>query len=562
MYNSPIMLLPTESQQLAELLYPDVKQTREDIEAKYPPRQLPEGAMVTRFAPSPTGFVHIGGIYASLISKTLAEQSKGIFYLRIEDTDQRREIVGGASEIIRALQDFQLPPMEGYVAENKEFGDYVPYLQSRRADIYAVFAKWLVAHGFAYPCFCSEEELAAQAAEQKAQNLQKKGYYGKWAKHRDMAVADVEKALQVGQKFILRVRAPETPGKARFKDLVRGKVEVEANATDMVLIKSNGLPTYHFAHVVDDYLMGTTHVTRGEEWLSTAPLHIQLFEMFGIKVPTYVHFSHIGKIEDGKVRKLSKRKDPEAAVSMYTEKGYPAVAVLEYLLNLANSGFSDWRRTNPTLSYKEFPFDARKIGKSIAIFDQKKLDDIGRDVVAKMSEQEIFEYVVTWAEKFAPDFAKLLKKDPEYSKKIFAIERYQDRPRKDIWNWSSVPTLTWYFFDELFPGQKTFELSPKVDLQTAKAVLQYFIDSYNPADTKEVWTENSRALAEKLGYARDIKSFKQNPENFKGHVGDVMSVLRLALTRESNTPDLYQVMQVLGKDRVITRLQAVLNSLI
>lgn len=552
------MLSKTELIELANLLYPDVTEMMEDLENRFPPRDLPENAMVTRFAPSPTGYVHIGGIYASLISRLLAHQSQGVFYLRIEDTDQRREIEGGTEGIIATMQQFGVVADEGCSSDGREVGAYGPYMQSHRKAIYDVCAKWLVAHGHAYPCFCTEAELETIHQEQVTQGLLKKGYYGKWAKFRDASIATVKDQLAKGDGFVLRVRAPEEPGKVRFTDLVRGKVEVDANATDMVLIKSNGLPTYHFAHVVDDHFMRTTHVTRGEEWLSTAPLHVQLFEMFGFDKLTYIHFSHIGKTEGSGVRKLSKRKDPEAAMSLYTEQGYHPIAVLEYLLNLANSGFSDWRRANPDKSYTEFPFDARKIGKSIAIFDQKKLEDISRDVIAKLTEQEVYDAVVSWAEQYNLDFANRLKADTNYSRQIFAIERHQERPRKDIVRWSDVPELVWYFFDDLFAERGAFFLPDGVTTDDARQILQYFIDHYRVEDDKDAWSDKCRGIAEKLGYARDVKTFKQTPEKFKGHVGHSMAILRIALTGEKNTPDLFQVMQVLGESRVKYRLQSAL----
>ncbi|MEX0895853.1 MAG: glutamate--tRNA ligase [Patescibacteria group bacterium] len=550
------MLTQSELRDLAELLYPDTTETPADLEAKYPPRDLPESAIVTRFAPSPTGYVHIGGIYASLISKLLAEQSDGVFFLRIEDTDQARKVAGGTEAIIAALQNFQVAPTEGFVSAEKQQGDYGPYLQSERIKIYAVFAKWMVAHGLAYPCFCSREELEQNVQEQEAAGLLKKGYYGKWAKHRDLSLDEIKQQLAQGNEFVLRIRAPQESRKIRIKDLVRGKLEFENNVFDMVLIKSNGLPTYHFAHVIDDHLMRTTHISRGEEWLSSLPLHLQLFEMLEIPQPTYMHFSHIGKKEGDSVRKLSKRQDPEATVGSYVEQGYYPVAVLEYLLNLANSNFSDWRRNNPDKPYTEFLFDPRKIGKTIALFDLKKLEHISRDVVSKLKAEDVYQAVLAWARQFSPAFATYLETYPEYSVGIFNIERNQPQPRKDIVTWSDVPELFGYFYDELFAKSDGTAAYEKLIVSPEDAIvaLRKSIDTYDPADSQEAWFEKHQLVAEQLGYARDLKSFKAEPDSFKGHIGHVMAAFRVALTHQLNTPDLHQLMQVMGRERVVERL--------
>ncbi len=558
-----VVLSEDELTELANLLYPDVTKTPEDFEKIYPARNLPPKAAVTRFAPSPTGFVHIGGIYASLISKLLAEQSGGVFFLRIEDTDQRREVAGGTAEIITALKNFQVEPTEGYVDVDVQKGDYKPYVQSQRTDIYSVYGKFLVKNGLAYPCFCTEEELAAIAKEQETTGLMKKGYYGKWAKHRNLTLNEIKAQLAEGKKFVLRVRAPQESHPIHYTDLVRGDGGMESNTFDMVLIKSNGVPTYHFAHVVDDHLMRTTHLTRGQEWMPSLPLHIQLFEMFGMEVPIYIHFSHIGKKEGGSVRKLSKRKDPEAAVSSYSKQGYHPVAVLEYLLNLANSGFSDWRKANPEKSYKEFPFEPKKIGKNIALFDQKKLDDISRDIIAKMPTQDVYDAVENWAKEYSPEFALRMASQSDYTKNILGIERNQERPRKDIVSWSEVPALISYFYDDQFEadGKSEIALPVEVSKEDAAKLLQDFVDNYSEDADKEAWVENSRSLSEKLGYARELKAYKETPDKFKGHVGHLMAVLRYSLTHQLNAPDLYQVMKVMGKTRVTSRLEKVIAQL-
>lgn len=542
--------------EIANLLYPTVIKTPADYQTQYPPRQLGPEAMVTRFAPSPTGFVHIGGIFAALVSKRLAEQSGGVFFLRIEDTDKKREVEGGRDQIIAIMNAFGVPPTEGYVDIDTEKGDYGPYVQSRRLEVYEAYAKYLVAHGHAYPCFCTEEELAEIAAEQVRQGHKKKGYYGQWARDRHLTYDEIKAKLDQGLTFVLRVRAPENPGKVRIPDLVKGPIELDANFVDMVLIKSNGIPTYHFAHVVDDHLMGTTHVTRGEEWLPSAPLHVQLFEMFGFTLPTYIHFSHIGKLDGGSVRKLSKRKDPEAAMSYYSEVGYPTDAVIEYLLNLANSSFYDWRMQNPRAPHAEFTLNPKKLSKSIALFDQKKLDDISKNVIARMTATEVYRLMVDWATTHQPELAQLLTSDPNYSTRIFNIEREETSNRKDFVTWSQVSQSISYFFDEKFTelAMLPLTLPDNVSATDAKAVLEHFATEYDEAEDKETWAERGRALAEKLGYARDMKLFKHAPDSFKGHFGHLMTVLRLALTRSTVTPDLYEIMKVMGKERVTRRL--------
>ncbi len=548
-------LSPTNSE-MAALLFPHVTTTPEEIEKRFPLRQLPPKAMVTRFAPSPTGFVHIGGIFASLISKRLAEQSGGIFYLRIEDTDQKREVENGIEGIITVMNEFGVPPIEGVVSMGKEVGEYGPYIQSHRKDIYDVYAKWMVAHGFAYPCFCTEAELEEIAQEQKRKEIAKKGYYGPWAKHRNVSLAEVKENLAAGKGFVIRVKAPENPSPALFDDLIRGHMEMDGNFVDTVLIKSTGLPTYHFAHVVDDHLMRTTHVTRGEEWLSSAPLHVQLFEMLGFKTPIYLHFSHIGKKEGNSVRKLSKRKDDEAAMSTYSKMGYTATAVIEYLLNLINPNFNDWRRQNPDAPNTEFKVDAKKIGKNIALFDLKKLNNFSQDLIAKMTAQQVYDHMIAWSEKYDVELHDLLVADPEYSVALFNIERQQVQPRKDFQNWESVRSNIWYFFDVLFAAKpkESFAFPEHLQQTDLAAFFAKFSTLLDKKLSKEEWMGECRVMASELGFAGDLKSFKEAPQSYKGHVGDLMTALRIAITGEVRTPDLYQIVEVMGKERVLKRL--------
>ena len=549
---------PASNAAIADLLYPHVTKTPDDFEQQYPPRHLPEGAFVTRFAPSPTGFVHIGGIYASLISRTLAEQSGGVFFLRIEDTDQKREIKGGSAKIIETLHAFGVPPMEGAVAVNNEEGVYGPYTQSHRTEIYHAYAKWLVAHDLAYPCFCTEEELAAIAAEQEKRQI-KKGYYGEWAKSRHLSVAEITANLAAKKPWVLRVKAQAESKPLHVKDLVRGELELESNSLDMVLIKSNGIPTYHFAHVVDDHLMRTTHVTRGEEWLSSLPLHLQLFQMFGFRAPKFMHFSHIGKKEGDSVRKLSKRHDPEAAMSYYTEQGYPPAAILEYLMSLANPNFLDWRRNNPRLPLIDFKFDPKKLGKSIAIFDQPKLDFISRDIIARLPATEVYAHLMTWAAQFDTAFHSLLTTHKEYATRILNIEREKQQPRKDFATWHDFKDKIAYFFEELLPdGQLHFTFPAELTPDDAKAFLTLVQQQYRPELTKDEWLALMRDLAEQVGFAPDLKIYKTDPTKYKGQFGQIIGALRVALTGHTNTPDLYEIMQVMGIERVMRRLSLVI----
>ena len=540
---------------LANLIFPDSKGISY-YEEKYPKRDLKEGAIVTRYAPSPTGFMHIGGLYQGLISQKLTQQTDGVFFLRIEDTDQKREVENGVSEIINSLKQYGLEPDEGCVSDTEEKGNYGPYKQSLRKEIYQAYAKYMIEQGKAYPCFCSPEEIEEIRAKQEAAKI-RPGYYGVWAKCRTITVEEAAEKIKNGEKYIIRFKSPgREDRKIKHKDVIKGNVEFPENDQDIVIIKADGLPTYHFAHVVDDHLMGTTHVIRGDEWLSSVPLHLQLFYEMGFKAPKYAHIAPIMKNDNGNKRKLSKRKDPEAAVSYYSELGIPKEAVKEYLINIANSNFENWRRANPDKSFNEFDLQLNKMSVSGALFDMVKLLDVSKIVISKMTAQEVYENAKVWASKYNEDLSKLLE-DKEYALKVFGIERGNKKPRKDIAKWEDVMDNIEYMYDDVFYNkEQNYDYQVINDKEDIKKILSLYIEKYyDENDDKQAWFDKIKELAGELGYAKEVKEFKANPDAYKAHVGDVSTVLRVALTARTNTPDMYEIMQVLGKDVVIARLQ-------
>ena len=540
---------------LANLIFPDVKDVSY-YENKYQKRDLPEGAIVTRFAPSPTGYVHIGGIYQSLIAKKVAKQTDGVFILRIEDTDQKREVENAVEGIIESLDDFGLVPDEGMVSQDEEKGNYGPYKQSLRKDIYQAYAKYLIEQGKAYPCFCSPEQLDEMRSKQEAAKI-RPGYYGVWAKCRNITVEEAAKKIEAGEKYIIRLKSPgREDKKIKHKDVIKGNVEFPENDQDVIIIKADGLPTYHFAHAIDDHLMGTTHVIRGDEWLSSIPLHLQLFYVLGFKAPKYAHIAPIMKNDNGNKRKLSKRKDPEAAVSYYAEEGIPVEAVKEYLLNIANSNFENWRRANPDKSIEEFELQLNKMSVSGALFDMVKLLDVSKIVISKMTAEEVYNNTLKWACKYNKELLKLLE-DKEYAIKVFGIERGNKKPRKDIAKWSDVLENIEYMYDEEFYNKKqNYEYQVINNKEDIKKILNLYIEKYyNENDDKQAWFDKIKELAGEMGYAKEVKEFKANPDMYKAHVGDVSTVLRIALTGRTNTPDMYEIMKVLGKERIDKRFK-------
>ena len=537
---------------LAQLLFPNVTAEPDDIEARYPPRNLPEGAKVTRMAPSPTGFMHLGNLYGAIADERLAHQSGGVFFLRIEDTDQKREVAGGVEMILDVFADYGLVFDEGAVRDGDN-GGYGPYRQRQRADIYHVFAKQLVQQGKAYPCFCSEEELAAIRARQEA-NKENYGYYGKYALHRNLPFEQVQARIDAGEKYVIRFCGGGDPARrVQFADMIKGKMEFPENEQDVVLLKSDGIPTYHFAHVVDDHLMRVTHVVRGEEWLATLPIHVQLFDAIGWKPPKYLHTAQLMKMDGGSKRKLSKRKDPELALDYYKEQGYSVATLKEYLMTLLNSNFEEWRLKNPAEPLDTFPFSIKKMGVSGALFDMDKLCDVSRNVVSRMPAEDVYEQLAAWAAQFDPAFAALLEADPAYTKAILSIGRGGKKPRKDITVWADAKEYLNFFFDQLF--EPSCEWPANVSAKTAQTILARYAELYDAADDNNMWFEKVKELTEKIGFTANMKEYKQNPQSYGGSVADVSMVIRLAVTGRQNSPDLCEIMGILGADRVKARLQ-------
>lgn len=547
---------------LSELLFPEITKTPEDFEEKYPPRQLPEGARVTRFAPSPTGYLHIGGLFGALTDVMTSRATKGVSYLRIEDTDKKREIDDGVSAIINGFDAFGVGFDEGVTGFGTEEGAYGPYTQSQRVEIYKTVAKSLVKQGLAYPCFCTADELSAMREKQETESTTIWGYFGKWAKCRDLSFDEIKAKLDAGMPYVLRFRAPGSEdGKVIFEDVIRGKIEMPENIIDEVLLKSDGVPTYHFAHICDDHFMRTTHVIRGEEWISSVPKHIALFKACGYKVPKYAHTPQVMKIdeEDGTKRKLSKRKDPEAAVSYFVEKGFPKESVLEYLVTLLNSNFEDWRRANPTADIFEFPFNLKKMSSSGCLFDLVKLTDVSKNVISVMTAKQVCDYVMKWAQQYDKELFDLMNADTCLATEILNIDRENPKPRKDISQWSQVKDYISYFYDELYTPDYTMPANITAD--DAKAILAKYIEVYDDSDDKDTWFAKIKEMCEPLGFTPNVKEFKKNPDAFKGHVGDISTVIRIAVTSRTNTPDLYMIMKLLGKEKVAERLSKTIENI-
>lgn len=547
------------NKELADLIFPNITKTIADYEKIYPERNLPEGAMVTRFAPSPTGFVHMGSLLASFISNKAAKDTNGIFYLRIEDTDQKREVPNGIEGIVKDLQDFKININEGALSRTEELGAYGPYIQSERKEIYQTFIKYLLEQGLAYPCFCSEEQIEETRKMQEATKA-RIGYYGRYAVCRNIKIEDAYNRIKNGEKYIIRLKSPGNfEKKVVINDLVKGRIEFPENDLDIVIMKSDGLPTYHFAHLVDDHLMRTTHITRGDEWVSSLPIHLQLFKIFNFKAPQYAHLSPILK-QDGNIkRKLSKRKDPEAAMSYYAELGIPVEAVHLYLMTIANTNFEQWYDQNKDKSIDDFKFDFKKISSSGALFDVEKLTNISRNYISFLSAEDVYENVLTWSSTYDKEFHEILAKNKEYTIKIFSIERYQKKPRKDYESWSSIKKNIWYMYDEYFKNI-TYDYQKITSKEEIKKILKTYLDKYyNKNFDKETWFNKIKELTEELGYCSNMKEYKENPDNYKGSVADVSTVIRVALTTSSMTPDLYEIMNLLGEERIKARIEKAIN---
>lgn len=544
----------TENEKMAELLLPAISKTPDYYENLYPERNLPEGARVTRVAPSPTGYLHLGTLFAALVNRITATSTGGIFFTRIEDTDKKREVEGGIEDIIDGLNRFGITIDEGFVSGTTESGDYGPYQQSHRAEIYQTYVKDLIKKGFAYPCFCTAEELDAVRAEQEAKKI-RTGYHGEYAKHRNITFGEAKALIDEGKPFVIRLRSPGSEeNRITFEDGIKGKIEMPENDEDFVLLKSDGIPTYHFAHAIDDHLMHTTHVMRGDEWISSVPKHIQLFKILGFKVPKYAHVSPIMKLDNGAKRKISKRKDPEAAVHFFAEQGYESENVIEYLMTIAASDFEDWRRANPDESYKKFKFNLKKMSVSGALYDENKLIDVSKQKIARLNSGEVYEKLTAWAKEFDTEFFGTLTADEGFTKAMLAIDRDDTpKPRKDIAKWSEAKDYYAFFFNKYFVP--CCDLPENIAAADACAFLKEYINIYNSEDDKQQWFERIKAIAPSLGFAAETKEYKAAPDNFKGHAGDLSTVLRIAVTGRRNTPDLCSIMKVLGKEECEERIK-------
>lgn len=550
-----------DNKKLAQLLFPHIDKAPDYYEELYPERGLAEGARVTRFAPSPTGYLHIGGLFGALVDVLTAQSTGGVSYLRIEDTDKKREIDDGVSAIINGFDYFGVEFTEGVTGFGTEKGAYGPYTQSQRAEIYQTIAKSLVEKGLAYPCFCTAEEISQIREQQENGGALIRGYFGKWAKCRELTLEDIEKNLAEGKQWVLRLRSGGSEDKKIiFDDVIRGKIEMPENIIDEVLLKSDGIPTYHFAHACDDHFMRTTHVIRGEEWISSVPKHIELFKACGYKVPKYAHTPQVLKTDEetGDKRKLSKRKDPEAAVGYFVEGGFPKESVLEYLLTLINSNFEDWRRANPKEDISKFPFNLKKMSSSGCLFDLVKLNDVSKNVISVMSAKEVYENIAAWAKVYDPEFYDVFTADPEFSTAVMNIDRENPKPRKDIARWSEVKDYVAYFFKPFY--QPDYTLPENISAADAKAIAEKYLTEFDLADDKDQWFARIKDMCEPLGFTPNVKEYKKNPDAFKGHVGDVSTVIRIALTSRRNTPDLYSIMQLLGEDEIKARLAEAIES--
>lgn len=541
----------TEFEKMAELLLPDIKHTPEYYESKYPDRCLAKGAAVTRIAPSPTGYLHLGVLFMALINRITADSSNGIMYLRIEDTDKKREVQGGVEDIVGGLHKFGIETDEGFTSKGQT-GNYGPYRQSERAEIYQTYVKDLIKKGLAYPCFCTAEELDAVRNEQEGRKI-RTGYHGKWAKHRNITVDEARELIESGKPYVIRLKSMGSEEKKiTFTDGIKGKIEMPENDEDFVLLKSDGIPTYHFAHAVDDHLMYTTHVIRGDEWISSTPKHLELFRVLGFKPPKYAHVAPIMKSENGNKRKISKRKDPEAAVKYFIEQGFPPEAVIEYLMTIASSEFEGWRKANKTADYTDFKFSLKKMSLSGALFDFAKLTDVSKNVICQKSSVVVTDEILSWAREYDKGFYNLLSRDMSFTRAIFSIDRDVPKPRKDIARYSDAKEYSAYFFNELFSPEYTLpeavSKSDAIDLLTAyKAV-------YDENDEQSDWFEKIKGICPQFGFAPDTKTYKAEPDKYKGHPGDVSTLIRIAVTGRTNTPDLCSIMKTIGREESLRRI--------
>ncbi|PES33321.1 glutamate--tRNA ligase [Bacillus thuringiensis] len=535
-----------DHRKLANILFPDLKYTIHDYEKIYPKRKLNNSAKVTRIAPSPTGFIHLGNLFSAIINERLARKSGGIFFLRIEDTDNKREVPGAVDKIKSTLKYFGISFDEGPIGK----GEYGPYCQRERVVVYHAFAKALVEKGFAYPCFCTESQLSEMREKQRNKKLNL-GYYGDSAIHRNSDFEDIEQKIANKEPYVLRFRSGgDVKHIIKIADAIRGEITLQENYQDFILLKSDGIPTYHFAHVVDDHLMGTTHVVRGEEWLPSLPMHVQLFEAFEWQLPVYCHTAQLMKFDGSSKRKLSKRKDPEIALEYYISEGYDPSAVWEYLLTILNSNFEEWRILNPNSNIGDFPFSVGKLSKSGALFDLKKLNDISKNIISRMSVQKVYNNIETWALKYDMEFAEIFTLNPSYS--VAALTLCTETPRKDIMSWKQAKGYLSFFYDETFKIEDDFPIAVNID--DRKSFFNKFLETYNYSDDKSTWFNKIVNIAVEMGYAGTVREYKNNPHQYKGHIGDINGVLRVCIVGRLNSPDLWSICKIIGDTRVRNRV--------
>ena len=544
------------TKELADIIFPNITKTIEDYEKEYPER--PEGTVVTRYAPSPTGFMHIGNFYSVVCDYVIAKRSNGVFYLRNEDTDQAREVEGAVEYIMHVLDHYNFHPDEYEIKGGETVGNYGPYIQSERRDIYKAFIKYLIAEGKAYPCFMTQEEMDV-IRENQTKAKMRIGIYGKFAKSRNLTPDEAAERIKAGEQYTIRLKSQGNfNNKFAFDDLANGRMDLHENDIDTIIYKSSTeLPTYHFAHLVDDHLMRTTHVIRGQEWMSSIPTHYELFKTFGFKMPKYVHTPLILKKDGDKIRKISKRLDPEARMTYYEEKGYPIYAVIEAIMTIANSNYEAWREGHPDAPFTDFEFSAKKMSPSGALFDLDKLDNISKNYISRLTKDQVFDFLNTWTKEYDPEFNAIINKDVDYTKAILNIEREQKKPRKDYAYWSDVKNSIWYMYNDLYKPE-SYAWGKINDMSEIKDILDKYINNfYNESDDKETWFNHVKELTESLdGYTSDMKAYKENPDAYKGNVADVSTVIRVAITSKDQTPDLYEIMRLLGKEEIINRINS------
>lgn len=547
---------------LAEKIFPELKTTIHDFEKIYPLRDLPAGAMVTRFAPSPTGFLHTGSLFASFVSFRFAKQSKGVFFIRLEDTDTKREISGSGEELLAQLKEFGIEPDEGYISETEERGKYGPYKQSMRSHIYNTVIKELIKKGRAYPCFATPEELTEMRAKQEA-NKEIPGYYGQYAIYRDIPLEKQLELIDSGKPYIIRFKSNGNHNnKIAVHDEIRGDLELTQNDQDIVILKGDGLPTYHFAHLVDDHFMRTTHITRGEEWLSSLPIHLELFAAMDWQAPKYAHLPVIMKLDNGNRRKLSKRKDDEAAVSYFIKQGYPIYGFIEYLLTLANSNYEMWREQNMDKDKFDFVLSFDKMSLDGALFDFLKIQSISKDLISRRTTKEIVKEVKLWSKEYSEELYSLIKKDENYFASIMSIEREREKPRKDYAKYSDILPIINFFFDEYYEESlKILPWNEAISKSDIKDILSDYVSSINLEIDEESWFNNIKELGSRHNFCDSVKVWKKNKEAYKGHVGDVSEMIRIAVSGKKQSPNLYYILKILGTERSVKRLNKVISLL-